>query len=106
MDVIDPVSGIFALDIEGHWLSLFVDMLSVIFVLLCVHGNCAFFALGHFCLGLCVLEVLELIAGWPCGIVNCALLDLDVFDRVIVVPAWDLEGHWLSMLEGLELIGG
>ena len=63
MDVIAPVSGIFALVIEGHWLSLFVDMLSVIFVLLCVHGNGAFFALGHFCLGLCVLEGLELIAG-------------------------------------------
>ena len=63
MDVIDPVSVIFALDIEGHWLSLFVDMFSVIFVLLCVHGDCALFALGHFCLGLCVLEVLELIAG-------------------------------------------
>ena len=63
MDIIDPFCGIFALDIEGHWLSLFVDIFAVIFVLLCVHGNCAFFALGHFCLGLCVLEVLELIAG-------------------------------------------
>ena len=63
MDVTDPFSGIFSLDIEGHWLSLFVDIFSVLFVLLCVHGNCALFALGHFCLGLGVLEVLELIAG-------------------------------------------
>jgi hypothetical protein len=52
------------------------------------------------------LEGLELIAGYRCGIVKNALLALDIIDRVIVVPAWDLEGHWLSMLEGLELIGG
>ena len=63
MDVIDPVSGIFALDIEGYGLSLFVQIFAVIFVLLCVHGKCAFFALGHFCFGSCDLEVLELIAG-------------------------------------------
>ena len=63
MDVIDPVSGIFALDIDGHWLSLFVDIFAVIFVVLCVHGDCTLFALGHFCLGLCVLEGLELIVG-------------------------------------------
>ena len=64
---------------------------SVIFVLLCVHDNFALFALGDFCLGLCVLEGLELIAGSPCGILNCTLLELYVIDRVIVVPAWDLE---------------
>ena len=62
IDVIDPVSGILALDIEGHWLSVVVDIFAVIFVVLSVHGDCTLFALGHFCLGSCVLDVLELIA--------------------------------------------
>ena len=53
----------FDLDIEGHWLSLFVNLFAVIFVLLCVYGDCTSFGLGHFCLGSCVLEGLEVFAG-------------------------------------------
>ena len=55
MDLIDPVSGVFALYIEEHWLSLFVDIFAVIFFVLCLHADCTVFALGHFCLGLCVV---------------------------------------------------
>ena len=63
MVVLDLVSGILALDIEGHWLPVLVDIFAVIFVVLCVHENCTLFALGHFCLGLCALDGVELIAG-------------------------------------------
>ena len=61
--VFDPVCGILALDIEGYWLSVFVDIFAVILVMLCAHGYCTLFALGHFCLGLCALDGVELIAG-------------------------------------------